>query len=97
MKLRFTPLAVQNIAGIAGYIREFNPTAAEHVRAAIIDALQTLVMFPQIGRLQTVSGVRKLVVRKYPYLVYYRIDEALGEINVLTILHPARNRNMDDL
>jgi len=37
-----------------------------------------------------------LVARKYPYLVYYTIDETNQEIIVLTIQHPARDRKYDD-
>ena len=96
MKLRFTPRAVQDIAAIADYIRERNAGAPERVRAAILQSLQNLVLFPQVGRAQTIEGVRKLVTRKYPYLVYYRVDEAAEEIVILTIQHPAREREHED-
>ena len=96
MKLRFTPRAVQDIAAIADYVRERNPDASERVRAAILQSLQNLVLFPQVGRAQTIEGVRKLVTRKYPYLVYYRVDEAANEIIILTIQHPAREREHED-
>jgi len=96
MKLRFTPRAVSDIAAIADYIRERDPAAAERVRAAIIQSLQDLILFPQLGRAQTVEGVRKLVTRRYPYLVYYRLDEAAEEIIILAIQHPAREREHED-
>ena len=71
MKLRFTRRAAQDLADIADYIRERNPQAALRVRAAILESLQNLVLFPQVGRQQNVEGVRKLVTRHYPYLVYW--------------------------
>ncbi len=37
-------------------------------------------------------GVRKLVTRRYPYLVYYTCDLAADEIIVIAIQHPARER-----
>jgi len=40
--------------------------------------------------------VRKLVTRRYPYLVYYRLDEAAEEIIILAIQHPAREREHED-
>jgi addiction module RelE/StbE family toxin len=92
VKLRFTPRAAQDIAAIADYIRARNPGAARKVRAAILHSLQNLVLFPKVGRAQAVEGVRKLVTRKYPYLVYYRVDEAAEEVIILTIQHPARER-----
>jgi toxin ParE1/3/4 len=76
MKLRFTPRAVQDLSAIADYLRARNPVAAQNVRAAILHSLQNLVLFPEAGRRQIVQGVRKFVTRKYPYLVYYTLDEA---------------------
>src|ERR1700747_2665684 len=96
MKLRFTLRATQDLINIADYIRERNPTASLRVRSAILDSLQNLLLFPEIGRRQTVEGVRKFVTRKYPYLVYYRVDRAADEIIILTIQHPARRREHAD-
>jgi toxin ParE1/3/4 len=96
MKLRFTPQAVQDLAAIADYIRARNPDAAQQVRAAILHSLQNLILFPQVGRAQTVEGVRKLITRRYPYLVYYTVDDTAEEIIVLTIQHPAQERKHED-
>jgi toxin ParE1/3/4 len=96
MKLRFTPRAAQDLAGIAEYIRGRSPAAARRVRAAILHSLQNLVLFPRVGRAQTVPGVRKLVTQKYPYVVYYTVDEEREEVIVLTIQHPAQERNYED-
>jgi plasmid stabilization system protein ParE len=58
MRLRFTPQAKQDLVDIADYLREQNPKAALRVRAAIVDGLRTLVLFPRIGRRQKTSGSR---------------------------------------
>jgi toxin ParE1/3/4 len=96
MKLRFTPRAAQDLVAIADYTRAHSPAAAGQVRAAILQSLQDLVLFPRLGRAQTAEGVRKLVARKYPYLIYYTVDEAAEEIVILTIQHPARAREQED-
>jgi toxin ParE1/3/4 len=96
MKLRFTPRATQDLIEIADYICGRNPAASLRVRAAILESLQNLVSFPEAGRRQTVEGVRKLVTRRYPYLVYYTLDPAHEEIVILTIRHPAREREHQD-
>ena len=96
MKLRFTPRATSDLTAIADYIRVRNPAASLAVRDAILASLQTLVLFPEIGRRQTTEGVRKLVTRRYGYLVYYTVDRVNEEIAVLTIQHPARRREYSD-
>ena len=96
MKLRFTRRAAQDLTDIANYIHKQNPQAALRVRAAILESVQNLVLFPQVGRQQKVEGVRKLVTRRYPYLVYYTADESAEEIIIITIQHPAREREHSD-
>lgn len=66
------------------------------VRTALLESLQSLVLFPQIGRQQKVEGVRKVVTRRYPYLVYYTADDEAEEIVILAIQHPARGRDHSD-
>jgi plasmid stabilization system protein ParE len=53
-------------------------------------------LFPYIGRAQQTKGVRKFVTRKYPYLVYYTVDEAAGEIVILNVKHPAQKREHEE-
>ncbi|HUD85582.1 MAG TPA: type II toxin-antitoxin system RelE/ParE family toxin [Xanthobacteraceae bacterium] len=96
MKLRFTRRAVANIVEITDYIRERNPAAAQRVRAAIYESLQNLILFPHIGRRQNTAGVRKLVTRKYAYLVYYTVDEPAEEIVILNMKHSAQRRDHQD-
>jgi toxin ParE1/3/4 len=96
MKLRFTRRAARNLADIGDYLRERNPEAAVRVRAAITKSLQNLVLFPHAGRRQEAEGVRKIVTRRYPYLIYYRIDEVAGEIMIVAIRHSARTREHSD-
>jgi plasmid stabilization system protein ParE len=94
MKLRFTSRAIRDIAEIADYIRTRNPAAAARVRDSILDSLRTLMLFPNSGRAQALEGVRKLVTRRYRYLVYYVVDTSADEMVILTIQHPARDRDL---
>jgi toxin ParE1/3/4 len=96
MKLHFTRQAKDDLESIADYIHQQNPEAALRVRDSIIDSLRTLVLFPGIGRRQKVAGVRKILTRRYRYLVYYTVDDSAEEIVILTIQHPARKRQRSD-
>ena len=97
MKLRFTPRATRDLAEIGEYLRTRSPSAALAVRDAILRSLQNLILFPAIGRSQNVEGVRKVVTPRYRYLVYYMIDEGAEEIVILTIQHPARSREYQNV
>jgi len=97
MKLRFTFRAVRDLSEIADYVHERSPKSALRVRTAILQSLQDLILFPELGGRQTVEGVRKLVTRRYPYLVYYNLDQMADEIVVLAIRHAARGREFEDI
>ena len=96
MKLRFTRRATENIVEIADYLHTRSPESAVRVRLVIYEALQNLFLFPAAGRLQKIGGVRKLVVAKYSYLIYYTVDDAAEEIIILNVKHPARAREHQD-
>jgi toxin ParE1/3/4 len=42
-------------------------------------------------------GVRKLVTRKYRYIIYYLIDQDAEEIVILNVKHPAQKREQQDI
>jgi toxin ParE1/3/4 len=96
MKLRFTPRALENICHIADYLHVRNPSAAQRVRDDLYDGLRNLVLFPQVGRPQRTKDVRKLVTRRFAYLIYYTVDSAAAEIVVLSVKHPAQKREHND-
>jgi toxin ParE1/3/4 len=97
VKIRFTPQATSDLIAIADYIRARNPAAAMAVRDAILTSIQLLALFPEIGRRQTTAGIRKLIVRRYRYLVYYAVHDADEEVAILSIQHPSRRREYSDL
>lgn len=61
-----------------------------------MESIDILMSFPRAGRIQMTPGVRKLVTRHYAYLVYYSVDEVMSEVHILSIRHPAREREHDD-
>jgi plasmid stabilization system protein ParE len=59
------------------------------VLAAVKSAIETLRFFPLIGRQVDDMGHRRLSVPRYPYVVFYRVDE--GELLILHIRHTSRS------
>jgi plasmid stabilization system protein ParE len=96
MKLRFTPRALDDLANIADFIGAHDPAAAKRVRAAIYGTLRLLISFPQLGRMQAVENVHKIVTRRYGYIVYYLIDERADAVVILNVKHPAQAREYSD-
>jgi plasmid stabilization system protein ParE len=66
------------------------------VRAAILSTVQRVAQLPESGRAQKSPGIRKVVVSRYGYIIYYRVDESHGAVDIVTIRHPARRRLHQD-
>lgn len=96
MNVSFTRRAVADLEEIAAYLHERSPYGATRVRSAILHTLENLARFPRLGRSQAVEGVRKFGTPRYPYLIYYTIDELNDQIVVLSIRHSARRSEMED-
>jgi toxin ParE1/3/4 len=89
MRVRYRPRAEQDLKDIADYIRARNPQAARDVRDSILHTIGIVADFPELG-VRVDEGVRRIVVRRYEYKVYYEVDEAKQEVVVTTVRHPRR-------
>jgi plasmid stabilization system protein ParE len=74
VRIRYTRRAFLDREAIFDYLDERSPKGARNVQQAIIKAVRTLEGYPRLGQSTDVAGVRELVVPRYPYKVYYRIE-----------------------
>ena len=88
MKVIFAPRALRDLEAIAAYLAERSPTGQKSVLGAIKASIGDLEQFPRIGIPIDTEGRYRLPVRRYPYLVYYRV--AASELFILHIRHGAR-------
>lgn len=89
-RYRFTEPARRDLLGIADYISEDDPSAAERVVDQIVDAIELLCKFPQMGHVDEKLGGKKH--RLWPvsrYLIVYRPTDPL---QIIRIWDPARGR-----
>ena len=96
MKIRLTRRALDDLADIAAYLTPRSAQGALKVKAAIFAAFQTLETLPHSGKPQTTPTVRKLGVARYPYNIFYAVDEGAGEVVVFAIFHTSRDRDYTD-
>lgn len=90
MKIRLTPRALADLDAINAYLTPRSPQGALNVKAAILATFETLKRLPHSGKRQTTPGVRKLGVVRYPYNVFYAVNEDAEEVVVFTIFHTSR-------
>jgi toxin ParE1/3/4 len=67
------------------YIEKDNPPAAINTVLRVLDAIETLLEYPNIGRAGRVPSTRELVVNQTPFIVIYKVANNI--IWVLRVLH----------
>jgi plasmid stabilization system protein ParE len=85
VRLEIARNAEIDLARIRAYIRQENPTAARRVVAGILDGIQVLVTYPDIGRPGRIGETRELVLTGLPYIVCYATDSKT--VSILRVLH----------
>jgi toxin ParE1/3/4 len=85
MHLVWTEPALRDLAAARAYIALDNPGAAARQVALVLQAAETLLRSPHIGRPGRRPGTRELVVSRTPYLLPYRLSA--DRIEILRVLH----------
>ncbi len=92
MKVRWSETALSELDDIFSYIHQSSRSAA----IAVVERIEALTVlleeFPFLGHLTDEEGVRVLAVVRYPFLIFYGINEPAGEIVILHVLHTAQQR-----
>ena len=93
MKVRIREAAYADLERIYAWIAKDGPRNAPSVVNRILDAIEEhLAFFPHSGHTGRAPGTLEWVVRGLPYIVVYRVDDALDELNVVAIFHGAQDR-----
>ncbi|MGA2291525.1 type II toxin-antitoxin system RelE/ParE family toxin [Bradyrhizobium sp.] len=92
MKVRWSETALAEIEDIFSYIYEHNRSAAVAVVERVEGLAALLEEFPLVGHLTDEENVRVLSVVRYPFLIFYAIDDPANEIVILHVRHTAQLR-----
>lgn len=90
MRVVFSPRALLRLREIQAYIAFDNVTAATQVTIRIRQSVEMLADHPKPGREWSDGRTRALVVSGLPYRIHYRIDEAAGVVEIITIAHTSQ-------
>lgn len=96
MKVRWSKTALIELETIFLYINERSRTGARAVLERIEYASGCLELFPYTGEEVSEAGTRTLAIVRYPYMLYYAIDEPFGEVVILHIRHTAQEKPAAD-
>ena len=88
MRVQYTRLAISDLTSAYNYIASDSLENARLIIARIEKSIETLVLYPLLGRKGRVADTREFVVVNTPFVVIYRVK---GDIlHILSILHTSK-------
>jgi len=90
-KIVFSPEAIKNLREITARIAQDSPERAESFGNELIDCVEVLRRFPEIGSVYSQKPLRRKLV-SFPYLIVYRIESKASVVEIITFLHGSRLR-----
>ena len=88
-KVILSPWAIERLEEIVRHIARDNPDAAERLGQRLLDRVELLAEFPELGRpYRKRRHVRQLSYP--PYLIYYRLRQKAKVVEILDFWHAAR-------
>jgi toxin ParE1/3/4 len=89
VRLRYTHRAARELETVLASIAAASPRSAEAVQRRIRDMIDPILQHPLAGQRVSSSGMRRVVVTPYPYLVFYRVSG--DDIVIHGVRHGARD------
>jgi addiction module RelE/StbE family toxin len=90
-KIRYRPTALAQLDAIFAYIGTHNRPAARRVIVYIQRSIGRLADFPYSARPSEIPDIRELPIVRYPYIVFYAVDEDKHEVLILRVRHTSQD------
>jgi toxin ParE1/3/4 len=87
-ELRFKAAAQDDLADAVQWYERETPGAGYRMRSQVFKALQLALAFPGMYP-EIRPGVRRLVLSRFPYCIYYRVTAE--RVTVQAVLHTSRS------
>jgi plasmid stabilization system protein ParE len=72
------------------YLREASSSVAQRFIAAVEAAVASVAAAPEIWRVVEEPGIRRYVLRRFPYVLYYRWDAKQDFVTIFAVMHCSR-------
>jgi plasmid stabilization system protein ParE len=91
LEIVWTEPALADFEAAIRHIATDDPDAAEKMRLELLASVEVLARFPFIGPVyeRDRTGRTREILCK-PYRIFYRVQEAEGKVEILTIWHGSR-------
>lgn len=94
-RITIMPRAAEDLAGICDYISQDSPQAAADVAHRLLDAIDSLEVFPYRHKVHRWRRAASRVIRSMPvspFIIYYRVFEKHRTVEIVTVWHGKREQ-----
>jgi len=77
-------------AAAARRLQEGSPQVAEAFVSSVESAVQTIISDPARWRVAEEPGIRRYVLRRFPYVIYYRWEAERLHVTIYAVMHCSR-------
>lgn len=84
--------AIADIDGLAAWIAKDNPQAARAMVGKVLQAIERLKLFPELGHAGRDEGTYERTVSGTPYVIVYELRRKPSAVLVIAVFHGARER-----
>jgi plasmid stabilization system protein ParE len=88
MNVRYHPMAREEVIDITAYYARIRPTLAAEFLAELNAAIELIAANPLVCE-EIRPGVRRCLIDRFPYGVYYRIPDA-ETVRIILVRHHSR-------
>ena len=85
MTIVWSRRAIRHLGQVRDYIAQDSPDSAADIAARIVEAVERLALYPNLGRPGHIIGTRELVVPDTPYRIPYRIRGS--RVELIAVFH----------
>ena len=92
MRVIIEESAVADIDGLAAWVAKDSPAGARSMTEKILETIERLVQFPEMGHAGRDRGVYERGVSGTPYIVVYELRTKPSAVLVIAVVHGSRDR-----
>ena len=92
MRVILEESAVADIDQLAAWVAKDSPQAARTMIRKVLDAVERLSLFPDLGHEGRDKGTYERAVSGTPYIIVYEIRRKPSGVLVISVVHGARDR-----
>jgi len=75
VRIRYTSQARDDLRAILAFVEQHSPQGARNIARAVRKTVELIGQFPHSGRLAGEEQTRVLPVGRYPYLIYWSVEQ----------------------